>query len=335
MDAILHEKQEGSLCAQHCLNALLQGNYFTAVDLADIARQLDESERQQMAEAGTYSEEYRRFLEQPSNNFDDSGYFSVQVLATALRVWDLEFLPFNSSDVVATAARTNPRTQKAYICNFRDHWFSVRKLGNQWFNLNSLLTGPELISDTYLTLFLTQLQQEGYSIFVVVGDLPHCEADDLLKVLPAVQTVKPRLLSDVAEKVMTSVGIGSSSGTLVDDEDVQRALDESQLLAAEEEQLQAAIALSMQDRNNCNNCEDSAELPEVASSSAALSLTPSAEEVRKRRLAFLQRVENDPTEAGAAGAVEVTGSSANGITGTKDLSEEEMLAKAISMSMQT
>ena len=81
---------------------------------------------------------------------------------------------------------------------------------------------------------------------MVVGDLPHCEADDLLKVLPAVQTVKPRLLSDVAEKDMTSVGIGSSSGTLVDDEDVQRALDESQLLAAEEEQLQAAIALSMQ-----------------------------------------------------------------------------------------
>lgn len=33
----------------------------------------------------------------------------------------------------------------------------------QWFNLNSLLTGPELISDTYLALFLAQLQQEGTS----------------------------------------------------------------------------------------------------------------------------------------------------------------------------
>ena len=56
-------QQEGSLCAQHCLNALLQGHYFTAVDLADIARQLDESERQHMAEAGTDSAEYRRFLQ--------------------------------------------------------------------------------------------------------------------------------------------------------------------------------------------------------------------------------------------------------------------------------
>ena len=62
-----------------------------------------------------------------------------------------------------TVSHVTFRTQNAYICNFRDHWFSVRKLGHQWFNLNSLLTGPELISDTYLTLFLTQLQQEGQS----------------------------------------------------------------------------------------------------------------------------------------------------------------------------
>lgn len=55
-------QQEGSLCAQHCLNALLQGQYFSAVDLADIARQLDESERLRMAEAGTQSIEYQRFI---------------------------------------------------------------------------------------------------------------------------------------------------------------------------------------------------------------------------------------------------------------------------------
>ena len=70
---------------------------------------------------------------------------------------------FNHYDHWFTMSRVTFRTQNAYICNFRDHWFSVRKLGRQWFNLNSLLTGPELISDTYLTLFLTQLQQEGQS----------------------------------------------------------------------------------------------------------------------------------------------------------------------------
>lgn len=53
------------------------------------------------------------------------------------------------------------REMQAYICNYRDHWFTIRRLGHQWFNLNSLLTGPELISDTYLAMFLAQLQQEG------------------------------------------------------------------------------------------------------------------------------------------------------------------------------
>lgn len=56
-------QQEGSLCAQHCLNALLQGSYFTAVDLAALAQDLDEAERIRMAESGVDSEDYRRFLE--------------------------------------------------------------------------------------------------------------------------------------------------------------------------------------------------------------------------------------------------------------------------------
>lgn len=56
-------QQEGSLCALHCLNALLQGPYFTAVDLAMHAQNLDDEERIRMAESGVDSLEYRTFLE--------------------------------------------------------------------------------------------------------------------------------------------------------------------------------------------------------------------------------------------------------------------------------
>lgn len=76
------------------------------------------------------------------------------------------------------------RNESAYICHYRDHWFSIRKLGHQWFNLNSILPGPELLSDTYLSLFLAQLQTDKYSIFIVVGDLPSCEADKILRATP-------------------------------------------------------------------------------------------------------------------------------------------------------
>ncbi|KAJ7384976.1 Ataxin-3 [Desmophyllum pertusum] len=189
MEAIFHEKQEGALCAQHCLNALLQGPYLTPVDLADIATQLDEDERERMAEGDVTSQDYQEFLKQPSSNMDDSGFFSIQVICNALRVWSIELIPFLSPE--AKQARDQPQNQRAFICNLQQHWLTIRKLGHQWFNLNSLLSKPELITETYLSLFLTQLQTEGYSIFVVMGKLPESEADQLLRLCPAKPEKKP------------------------------------------------------------------------------------------------------------------------------------------------
>jgi hypothetical protein len=78
------------------------------------------------------------------------------------------------------------------------------------------------VSNTYLGEFLAQLQQEGYSIFIVKGNvsiclfkkeilklirnnivyffldqLPECDADLVLQAVPAVQMRPPRLLADV------------------------------------------------------------------------------------------------------------------------------------------
>ncbi|XP_049813473.1 ataxin-3-like isoform X2 [Schistocerca nitens] len=262
MEAIFHEKQEGSLCAQHCLNALLQGPYFTAVDLATIAQRMDYEERLRMSESGVDSEEYRRFLEQPSGNYDDSGYFSVQVISSALEVWGLELVPYNSTDERALEAQRCPGEMNAFICNYRDHWFTIRRLGQQWFNLNSLLSGPELISDTYLAMFLAQLQQEGYSIFVVFGDLPESEADNLLHLAPAVQHEKPRLLATIVRKV-----VPVSAQDSEEDQDLQRAvrlsltdsnpprvthipIEIERSLSTDDTELQAALRLSLQDESS-------------------------------------------------------------------------------------
>merc|ERR1719278_523268 len=198
MGAIFHEQQEGSLCAQHCLNSLLQGQFYSAVDLGELAAELDTMERRRMAEMGEDSAEYRAFIAQPSANMDDSGFFSVQVISRALSVWGLDLVQRDSSDPAAVRAKASPIAANAYICNYREHWFAIRRLGNQWFNLNSLLEGPELVSNSYLGEFLAQLQQEGYSIFLVTGTLPECDADLVLQAVPAVQAVPPRLLSDVA-----------------------------------------------------------------------------------------------------------------------------------------
>lgn len=58
------------LCGQHALNNLLQTSMFTAQDLSEIARHLDAMEAAQL-DPGTASGE--------SNNYDDSGFFSLQV----------------------------------------------------------------------------------------------------------------------------------------------------------------------------------------------------------------------------------------------------------------
>ncbi|KAI8924872.1 Josephin-domain-containing protein [Entophlyctis helioformis] len=172
------EKQEGQLCAQHALNALLQGPYFTAVDLSQLAMELDQQEASAMAEGGMDSAEYQRFMQAGSSNFDDSGFFSVQVISRALAVWNLDIRPIRSRD--SAAALADPSSQDAFICNLDQHWFTLRRFGgspNRWYNLNSTLNEPQYVSDTYLGMLITQLEAEGYSIFVVVGNIPPSEAD--------------------------------------------------------------------------------------------------------------------------------------------------------------
>ncbi|XP_027725753.1 ataxin-3 isoform X3 [Vombatus ursinus] len=298
MESIFHEKQEGSLCAQHCLNNLLQGEYFSPVELSSIAHQLDEEERMRMAEGGVTSEDYRTFLQQPSGNMDDSGFFSIQVISNALKVWGLELILFNSPEYQRLGI--DPINERSFICNYKEHWFTVRKLGKQWFNLNSLLTGPELISDTYLALFLAQLQQEGYSIFVVKGDLPDCEADQLLQMIRVQQMHRPKLIgeelaqlkdqrvqkTDLEQSLEVSHSYDGTGMLDEDEENLQRALALSRQeidMEDEEADLRRAIRLSMQGSSR-NISED---IPQTSGTISPPSLT--SEELRKRREAYFEK----------------------------------------------
>uniref|UniRef100_T1JKM8 ubiquitinyl hydrolase 1 n=1 Tax=Strigamia maritima TaxID=126957 RepID=T1JKM8_STRMM len=300
--------QDGSLCAQHCLNALLQGEYFTAVDLATLAQQMDEAERLRMAEAGINSQEYRQFLEQPSINMDDSGYFSIQVIASALKVWNLELIPYNSRNPLALAANVNPVHQMAFICNYRDHWFTVRKLGRQWFNLNSLLTGPELISDTYLAMFLAQLQQEGYSIFIVQGLFPECEADNFLRLKLAVQAIKPRLIAEV--KAQQEAKINGKDKNSLEDEDAE---------------LDAALRLSLQEYNS-NLPSSSNDDPDDTNEYTELCC--------KQTQTSLEDVTSLNTDPPSPTNSKATASKTTVTSISDDFSEEAMLEAALKMSME-
>jgi hypothetical protein len=57
---------------------LLQGPLFGAIELGQIAQDLDALERKFMSENGTESEDYKKFIEEDSGNVSSDGFFSIQ-----------------------------------------------------------------------------------------------------------------------------------------------------------------------------------------------------------------------------------------------------------------
>lgn len=167
-------------------------------------------------------------MQQESGNMDDTGFFSVQVISKALALWNLELVPLNSSDGIAKDVRENPTKCQAYIFNMESHWYCIRRFrcdptfrppSNEtyaYFNLDSLLSRPDYMSSSFLTEYLKQMQNEGYSIFVVSGDYPECPAEPI-KYLPN-SVAPPTQFIDLTKSE------SKLSNTSENDEDIQRAI---------------------------------------------------------------------------------------------------------------
>jgi ataxin-3 len=112
-----------------------------------------------------------------SHNVDASGMFSIQVLQKALAVHNLDIIPLSSPD--SAAAKSDPSSQTAFLCNLDEHWFTIKKVYDEWWNFDSTKIAPAPVGNFYLSAFLATLQEQGYSIFVVQGDLPNGPHQDM------------------------------------------------------------------------------------------------------------------------------------------------------------
>ena len=140
---------------------------------------------------------------------------------------------------------------------------------------------------------MAQLQQEGYSIFVVKGDLPDCEADQLLQMIRVQQTHQPKLIGEELAQLKEQrvqktdlehvLEVNDGTGMLEEDEEeLQRALALSHQeidMEDEEADLPRAIQLSMQGTSR-NRWQD---IPQTSGSH------PTSEELRKRREAYFEK----------------------------------------------
>jgi ataxin-3 len=119
-----------------------KGHLFTELDLADIARDLDRLEREVLGGGALESGDH--------GNLDDSGMFSSQVLSKALELWSLQIIPYRSQ-AIRDEAGFDPVREAAFICNLQEHWFTLRRVGGAWWNVNSILPAPEALSDFYVS----------------------------------------------------------------------------------------------------------------------------------------------------------------------------------------
>eukprot|EP00440_Ansanella_granifera_P019890 gb/GFBE01021610.1/.p1 GENE.gb/GFBE01021610.1/~~gb/GFBE01021610.1/.p1 ORF type:complete len:332 (+),score=75.38 gb/GFBE01021610.1/:1-996(+) len=175
---IYHEKQIGSLCALHTVNNLLQGPMFTDGDFRGVAAELDRAERALM---GGGSMDY--------GNARMDGFYNVQVVQAVLNRAGYAVEPINSE--AARECQADTAKEKAFILNKREHWFSIRRIGREWFDLNSCLKTPRHYKDGDLRFHIRDAVREGYSVFVVRperGDFPECALDkDHKKLIEAIQ----------------------------------------------------------------------------------------------------------------------------------------------------
>jgi len=124
----------------------------------------------QNEEGGTSSKDYLKRVAEGSGNVDESGNFSIEVLRSALMtMFNLQLPNIRQKGVGDVLEITNI---EGFICNKASHWFAIRKINNTFYNLNSTLERPEVISHFKLAAEMEMLQTEGYSVFCVLEPLP-------------------------------------------------------------------------------------------------------------------------------------------------------------------
>ncbi|KAJ8902198.1 hypothetical protein NDN08_006606 [Rhodosorus marinus] len=159
---IYHEQQTGRLCGVHVINCLLQGEFFTEIELGNLAQALDSEERALISNV-----DGAQATPTESANVSTDGNFSIQVLSRALSKWSLDLEP-----VAKASLGDGSLVAEAYLCHRQDHWFAIRMINSKWFDLNSSSEAPQLISEFYLSAYLASLIDEGCIMFSVSGTFP-------------------------------------------------------------------------------------------------------------------------------------------------------------------
>ncbi len=96
-----------------------------------------------------------------------------------MKTYETEIIPLKKCEA-EKILMDNMDTLEAFIFNSSTHWFSIRKIDNIWFNLNSTNPGPgpQIISDFYLSAFIKGTEELGYTNFMIKNLPPLPDVND-------------------------------------------------------------------------------------------------------------------------------------------------------------
>ncbi|RDD45249.1 Josephin-1 [Trichoplax sp. H2] len=156
-----HERQRQGLCALHTLNCIFQDGTFTKKDLDNICFELSD----------------KKWFN-PHKSY--SGFYDVNVIISALRKKSYSLIWFdrrkkissiNFSNVFSFVVNTSTNFKLCWLVlkSYWSHWFSIRQIGDNYYNLDSKLTRPQQVQN--ITDFLQPYSiNPNCHIFLVVSE---------------------------------------------------------------------------------------------------------------------------------------------------------------------
>lgn len=153
MAKVYWERQgQDELCALHCLNSLLQGPYFTPVELGEIAQEIEAQEKQLGLP--------------PGQNVGMSGLFSVQVLINSAALYHLKV------DYIHYPHSLDLTRETGLVTNKGAHWKAYRQLSARWYDLNSLSEQPTFVTEADIKGDIEGVFEKAGVVLAVRGQFP-------------------------------------------------------------------------------------------------------------------------------------------------------------------
>lgn len=132
--------------------------------MASIGKELDEKENEFLRSSSN------DLVRNNSFNVLDDGFINISVIIESLRRMNILLKHVYEEDLIKIISSNHQDI--GYICNLQEHWFSIRKIHNTWYVLDSLKSSPLYIKDMNLKFYFNDVIKK-YHIFSVQNINPY------------------------------------------------------------------------------------------------------------------------------------------------------------------